>query len=351
LVSKQWIELERTQSVLDAIREGVLAFDASGVLTFSNSSAQSILGWDLPKTGELFEHLAMNPILIELTKKALQGESGEIIWKKGRKPDRRYFEVISLPLQDEGCVFVIRDISKIRRLERIRRDFVANISHEMRTPISIVRANAETLINGAMHDPEYGNKFLGAILRHGERLSQIIDELLEISRLESGEYKVDVQRAPLLPVIQRVVLGIEENIKEKEHTVEVQVDVSVQVYFDDNALEHILSNYVENAVKYTPMGGTIKIYTTQKNNQISVVVEDNGIGIPRKYRRRVFERFYRVDKGRSRAAGGTGLGLSVVRHFAEVMGAKVGVKPAESKGSIFWCRFSSGPKKEQDHPI
>ena len=347
MVSRQWIELDRIQSALDVIREGVLAIDQNGILVISNPSAQKIFDWNDSQLGIEIKNLKFSKILKKAIKSALNGESFLGIWKVGPKPSRKYYEITAIPWEDErGCVLVIRDITRLRKLERVRRDFVANISHELRTPISIVRANAETLIDGAVDDPVYGPRFLNAILRHGERLSQIVNELLEISRLEAGEYNVNLQKIAIYSLILKIAEGMEEKATAKNIDITIDIPLDLDVQADENALHHIVSNYLDNAIKYTPNNGSVTIYTKEENDKMYLMFEDNGVGVAAKHRPRVFERFYRVDKGRSRTVGGTGLGLSVVRHFAEVMGEEVGMKPAVPNGSIFWCTLSQDGQTE-----
>ena len=337
-ISRQWVEHERAQSVLSAIREGVLAVDSEGFLILSNPSAQQILSWDSSMVGSRIDSISFPKTVRRALSKAIGGELSERVWKQGQKPDRNYYQVHGIPWSaGTGCVLVLRDITRLRRLERIRRDFVANISHELRTPIAIVRANAETLVNGAMHDEVYGPRFLSAILRNGERLSRLIDELLELSRLEAGQYTLALRQQPLLPVVSGVLDSLLPQAEGKGQVIELSIPPGHLAAFDEKAFEHIVSNYVENAIKYTPEGGVIRVFTEPQGRRILFKVADNGPGIPGKYRPRIFERFFRVDKGRSRSEGGTGLGLSIVRHFAEAMSAKVGMSPAPGGGSVFWC--------------
>jgi two-component system, OmpR family, phosphate regulon sensor histidine kinase PhoR len=348
-IGRQWVEHERAQSVLSAIREGVLAVDAEGFLILSNSSAQQILSWDSSMVGSRIEDLHFPKTVGRVLGKAMEGRVSERLWKRGQKPERNYYEVHGIPWSSgSGCVLVLRDITRLRRLERVRRDFVANISHELRTPIAIVRANAETLVNGAMNDEVYGPRFLSAILRNGERLSRLIDELLELSRLEAGQYTLAMRIQPLLPVVSSVLDSLRPQAESKGQHIGLSIPPGLHAAFDEKAFEHIVSNYIENAIKYTPEGGRISVFSEEGLDRVLFKVADNGSGIPAKYRSRIFERFFRVDKGRSRSEGGTGLGLSIVRHFAEAMQAKVGMEPAEDSGSVFWCSMPLSLDEPED---
>ncbi len=336
------VESERGNMVLSVIREGVIAVDGEENLIYCNPSASNILEIPLPLDVGPLNRFKLPVVVRKTLKKARNGEEFETIWKQGKKPERRYYELHGLPsLSTEGCVLVIRDITRVRRLERVRQDFVTNISHELRTPIAIVCANAETLLNGALTDPDYGPRFLSAIQRNGDRMSRLIDELLELSRLEAGQYDVDLCKRPVDGLIYAVVERLRPQAEAKHQTMELDLLPSHMAWFDGPALEHVVSNFVENAIKYTPEEGSIRIVSELRNERLFLSVIDNGPGIPAKYRPRVFERFFRVDKGRSRAEGGTGLGLSIVRHFAEAMGAQVGVAEAKPQGALFWCSLPS----------
>jgi two-component system phosphate regulon sensor histidine kinase PhoR len=232
-------------------------------------------------------------------------------------------------------------VTTVRRLERMRRDFVANVSHELRTPISVVSANTETLLEGAMKDSDFAPRLIEAVHRNAERLTLIVNDLLDLSRLEAGSYSLHSGRIVVLHVAERVKESLEERAASKNTEVRVLIDESLAVMTDEAALFQVLVNYLENAIKYTPEGSTIEIVAHRRKRKIRTVVRDNGPGIPEKYRNRVFERFFRVDPGRSREMGGTGLGLSIVKHLVEAMGGRVGVDPVQPTGSAFWLDLPS----------
>ena len=339
-VSQLWNEHAQLLNILSTIKEGVLAVDENRRIVMMNLAARRIFGKGLNDSLNTIDDSKLPESVIAAIEAGLDGQIYEGMWKKGSKPRRFYYNLFSVPAQSQsGCVLVIRDQTKVKRLERVRKDFIANISHELRTPVTIVRANAETLLEGAMDDPVFGPKFASAILRNGERLSRLINELLDLSRIEAGQYTMIIRRQPVEPVVNSVLLNLRTPLDETGHQVHVDIDSDLKAAFDDRALEQILSNYVENAIKYASIDAPIQINirAVQIDTHVRIEVQDTGVGIPKKYLSRVFERFFRVDKGRSREAGGSGLGLSIVRHLAEAMNGSVGVQNAKPTGAVFWC--------------
>lgn len=238
-----------------------------------------------------------------------------------------------------GAVLVMHDVTEIRRLETVRRDFVANVSHELRTPVSIIQANTETLLSGALDQPEQARRFLDAVRRNAERLGQLISDLLDISRIEAGKYKIEMRSLALSSVAHSVSKAVAEACRQRGVNFAVQVPAELRVRADAGALEQVLVNLIENAVKYGPEGGCVELVALEQGAMVRIEVRDQGPGIAPDQRRRVFERFYRVDPGRSRHMGGTGLGLAIVKHLIEAMGGDVGVDPRQPNGSIFWVRL------------
>ncbi len=329
-------ERGRFEAVLESMDEGVLALDSRQQLTMINRAALGLLSLSTEHDGNTLAERIPIPTLHELVARALAGH-----------PDRREFETLTTPprqilayasplRQQEGAVVVLHDVTEIRRLERIRRDFVANVSHELRTPVSIIRLNAETLLDGALERPEVARKFLEAQMRNADRLAALVSDLLEISRIEAGTYEIHPDFIPVAPIVERIVESVQQIAEEKHMTVRCDVPAGMMAWADAEALEHVLLNLVDNAVKYTPAEGRIAVRVGSEGERVRIEVEDNGPGIEPRHRARIFERFYRVDKGRSREVGGTGLGLAIVKHLAEAMDGSVGVEPATPHGSIFW---------------
>ena len=329
-------ERSRFEAVLESMDEGVIALDQRQQLTMINRAALGLLSLSTEHDGSTLAERIPIPTLHQLVAEALAG-----------RPERREFETLTSPPRQilayasplrnqQGAVVVMHDVTEIRRLERIRRDFVANVSHELRTPVSIIRLNAETLLDGALERPEVARKFLEAQMRNADRLAALVSDLLEISRIEAGTYEIHPDFLRVAPIVERIVDSVHQIADEKHMEVTCEVPPALMAWADPQALEHVLLNLVDNAVKYTPAGGKIAVRVRAEGERVRIEVEDNGPGIEPRHRDRIFERFYRVDKGRSREVGGTGLGLAIVKHLAEAMDGGVGVGPATPQGSIFW---------------
>jgi two-component system phosphate regulon sensor histidine kinase PhoR len=333
-------ERGRFEAVLESMDEGVIALDQNQHLTMINRAAVGLLSLSIEPDGATLAERIPIPALHELVVRALAGH-----------PERREFETLTVPARQiqayasplrsqQGAVVVMHDVTEIRRLERVRRDFVANVSHELRTPVSVIRLNAETLLDGALEKPEVARKFLDAQLRNADRLAALVNDLLEISRIEAGTYEMKPDFIQIAPIVERTIDSVERLAQEKGLTIERDVPPALSAWADAHALEQVLVNLVDNAVKYTPSGGKIEVRARAEGERVRIEVEDDGPGIEPRHRARVFERFYRVDKGRSREVGGTGLGLAIVKHLAEAMDGSVGVEPASPQGSIFWVRLA-----------
>jgi signal transduction histidine kinase len=234
------------------------------------------------------------------------------------------------------------------RFEAVRQEFVANVSHELRTPVSIIRANTETLLSGAMDDPENAREFLDALQRNAERLSNLIDDLLDVSKIDSGEYRLDPKNISVEAVTRYTMDTVEKAAEAKHMTLDVDLQPDLRVFADEKALGQVLFNLLDNAIKYTPGGGHISVRARGSNGSVRIEVCDDGPGIEPEHRQRIFERFYRVDAGRSREMGGTGLGLSIVKNLIEAMGGQVGLDSNTPSGSIFWLTIPAGGEQKPE---
>jgi two-component system phosphate regulon sensor histidine kinase PhoR len=236
---------------------------------------------------------------------------------------------------------VLDDVTEVRRLERVRKDFVANVSHELRTPISVIKANAETLLEGALDDPAAARRFVEGLYRHAERLGRLVGDLLDISRLESGRREMAVEPVALAEVADEVVESLRGEAEAKGVTITSSLPESLELNADAKALEQVFFNLIDNAIKYSPTGSRVELAAVPESTAVRVEVRDDGPGVDPKHRERIFERFYRVDPGRSREMGGTGLGLSIVKHLVEAMGGELGLEPRRPRGSVFWFRLGA----------
>jgi two-component system phosphate regulon sensor histidine kinase PhoR len=235
------------------------------------------------------------------------------------------------PLRGGGCLLTVEDVTAVRKLETVRRDFVANVSHELRTPVSIIRANAETLIGGAKDEPVIATRLLDGVHRNTERLARILTDLLDLSRLEAGSYRIETATIDVRAAAEQAVAALGT-----DKPIEIVVPAELAVRGDAPALDQVLVNLLDNAVKY---GGRAWIDARRRGERVRIEIKDDGPGIAARHRERIFERFYRVDPGRSREVGGTGLGLSIVKHLVETMAGDVGVEANEPRGSIFWLEL------------
>ncbi len=329
-------ERMRIEAVLETLGEGVIATDGRGLLATTNAAARSLLGLDEGSLGRPLIEVARAPELHALVDSG--GGQSEL---ELPGPPRRVLVASCGPMEGRaGVVVVLRDVTELRALEAMRRDFVANVSHEIRTPVSVIRANAETLLDGALDDRDAAERFLGAIHRHAERLVRLVSDLLDLSRIEAGHQDLSPRPWSVADAVRRVLSGLADSLAERP--VEVSVDAELRVLADVVAFEQILVNLVDNAAKYTPAGGAIHIRASPDSEHVVIEVADEGPGLTVEQRQRVFERFYRVDKGRSRDQGGTGLGLAIVKHLADAMGGEVLALPREPQGTIFRVRLPAG---------
>lgn len=333
-------ERARFAAALRDLPNAVIRLDKERHIRVMNAAAVGLL--DLPQApiGAPFIQYLRAPAVHELLDHLDgQDERGSAEFWLSSGTERRLVMVhASAQPGDAGYILVLHDITDMRKLETVRQDFVANVSHELRTPVSIIRANAETLIDGAMADPVHGERLLSAVHRNAERLSTIIAELLDLSRLEAGRFHTELDEASVLTMTERAIDAVERAAQSKriELSCEITEADDVTLHTDLRICERILINYLDNAIKYTPPEGRIRVRAERIDRRVRLEVIDNGPGISEPHRKRVFERFYRIDPGRSRSMGGTGLGLSIVKHASELLGGEVGVAPVEPHGSCFW---------------
>ncbi|MBN2529750.1 MAG: PAS domain-containing protein [Deltaproteobacteria bacterium] len=332
------VERDRFEAVLEGMGEAVIALDAGKRVTVINSAALMLLELGKEPVGHTLLETIRVPELTELLDSLVPGDNRSAEFEIGVAILRKVLARV-VCLHSGAYVIVLMDVTELRRLESVRRDFVSNVSHELRTPISVVRANAETLLDGALEDKEMAGRFLQSIVANSERLSSLIADLLDLARIEEGKWELKKTSLTLSLALRRACSVLETKANDKKQTILVEPCGDIQIAADARAIDQVLFNLLDNAVKYTPEEGLIRVRGYQNGARVIVEVEDNGPGIEEVHRNRLFERFYRVDKGRSREMGGTGLGLAIVKHLTNSMGGDVGMRPAPEGGSIFWVKL------------
>ncbi len=337
-------ERNRFEAVLETMAPGVLALDATRHITSANRSARSLFEITSSCEQAALVDVLRVPSLHAFVDGVFAGGPSEL--EIELPAAGRHIRARASRLGDGGIVIVADDTTEIRRLERVRQDFVANVSHELRTPIAVIRANAETLLDGALESPKTAEVFVTALFRHADRLGRLVAELLDISALEAGKRVLAVEQFELAEVIEDVIAAQVPAATERGMTLRSVAHADVWVRGDWKATEQILVNFIDNAIKYGRQGGTVEVAAFERDGMIRIEVRDDGSGIEPQHRARIFERFYRIDSGRSRDAGGTGLGLSIAKHLADAMGGAIGMDARSPRGSVFWFTLSATPAPE-----
>ncbi|MBI3097666.1 MAG: HAMP domain-containing protein [Planctomycetes bacterium] len=326
-------ETARIQAVLGSLQDGVVALGADGRVEIANQAAGQMLGFSGEAAGRELWELLREPALASAGRAAQTGRPSRGTLER----EGRFLEITAAPVSSGGGVLVVRDVTEERRYDALRREFVANVSHELRTPLTLIRGCVETLEGGALDDRPKAAEFLALISRHAQRLSALVEDLLELSRLDAG---FEPRRAPTR--LDELAARVRETLAPAAARKRIAVMVvapPLMAEVDADMIERAVANLVDNAIKYTPEGGSVTV-TVRAPGEIEV--RDTGVGIPAEDQKRVFERFYRVDKSRSREAGGTGLGLAIVKHIAQLHGGEVTVESAPGKGSSFILRLGRG---------
>lgn len=325
----------RLRTMLDAMVEGVLVTDPEGKIVLTNAALIRRVGPDLE--GRTTIEAIRSPELHEAVQQAIRGRSVNVELELVSGGQSRWLTAHVAPLpKDQGVVAVLHDVTELKRADAVRRDFVANASHELRTPLTAIRGFAETLLDGALTDERTAKRFVGNIVENAKRLQSLVDDLLELSRAESPDSAVELVEVDVAHVAALVLQGVEGRAADKRQQLVLEgAGEVILAQGDSRALDQVLLNLVDNAIKYTPEGGRITVRIAQRGEEVVIEVADNGPGIPRAHQDRIFERFYRVDKGRSRAQGGTGLGLAIVRHLVQRMKGRISVESQVGEGSTF----------------
>jgi len=331
----------RQDALFDSMIEGVLVLDAAGCVQFANRAfAQMFATTGVLRGRALLETVRLHEI-VEIVQRTRQ--EGRVIDHELRLPGEpeRWLQInaaalTSVDRRQLGTILVFHDLTRIKQLERTRQEFVANVSHELRTPLSHIKGYVETLLDGAKDDPEVSSRFLQTIARNAGRLELLIEDLLTISELESGRVTLNLQTVRLRPLVQKVLDDFKARAEGKGVALTNAVP-ELSVRADSIRLEQVLSNLVDNAIKYGRTSGGVTVAACPgENGKMEVSVKDDGPGLPAEALERVFERFYRVDKARSREQGGTGLGLSIVKHIVQTHGGRVWARNEPDNGATFF---------------
>jgi two-component system phosphate regulon sensor histidine kinase PhoR len=333
---------DRLQGILTSMREGVMVVDREGRIILMNPALRDLFSLSPPPEGKPLLEVIRNAKIQEMVRKAM-AQGGEVVQDEisfaGPPPRTFWVSAVSTTSEEVAgdVVFVFLDISELRRLETVRRDFVANVSHELKTPLSSIKGYAETLLEGGLEDRDNATAFVETILKQADRLEGLIEDLLSLARIESGQMRLAITSLPLEEVLPSLVETFRPRLLSKDLSLNLKLPACLPpALADPGAVREILSNLLDNAIKFTPSGGRIEIRVSLQSDCLQVEVEDSGEGISSADLPRVFERFYRAGSGRARSAGGTGLGLAIVKHLVQAQGGQVWAESCLGRGSIFF---------------
>lgn len=341
-VQKLSSEKQRLDTILCSMGEGVMVTAPDGVITLVNPAFHRLFGITGEVEGKKLVEISRHPDLLEAFNDLGKPDVNELVREISIQPNGMTLFTHWVPLNVDGVrrgiVAVFHDISDLKKAENMRRDFVANVSHELRTPVTIIKGYAETLLDGALEsDPTHARRFIEIISNHSDRLANLVNDILTLSSLESKEARLELNPLDVSGTIGKACMLLQESAVQKNIEIinESAGVVLPRVMADQGRLEQVVVNLLENAIKYTPDGGSVHLFTEDSGEFVKVSVADTGIGIPFKDQPRIFERFYRVDEARTREQGGTGLGLAIVKHIVQLHGGNVSVTSETGKGSIF----------------
>lgn len=329
------------EAIVSSMAEGVVAVDAAGRVRFINPAARELFRITVAVTPgqpllEVIRHAELSQLLQHVLSTG-QPETRELTIFG---PDERVVRAQAVTYQEDGtrrgALAVLSDLTEIRKLERLRRDFVANVSHELRTPVTAIQTAVETLHGGAAGKPQERAKFLDKIAKQSERLARLIDDLMALSQLESGTVPLRIETVALEPIFQEVASFLQAQAERQQVKVSVQLQEAPSVRGDRERLHQVAQNLLDNAIKFNRQGGSVNVTATADDRTVTIAVADTGVGIPPEDILRIFERFYRVEKGRARTTGGTGLGLAIVKHLVETHAGTIRADSTPGRGSTFY---------------
>jgi len=328
-------------AIFESMVEGVLAVDRQGKILLVNSAAARFLGVSRESMlGQPLFSIVRHHELHALAHHVLEGGGQETKALTIFQPQERLLRVHGVPCSgaaptEPAAVLVMEDITEHQRYEQLRKEFVANVSHELKSPLTAIRSLTETLLEGALEDPANNRRFVQLIDEDAARLSRLIDDLLALSQIESQAVPLALARVALKPLVESVIVSLRPTIAARRLSVDMQIAAGLNAHADPERLRQVLANLIDNAIKYNTDGGGLRIDALEESEELRMSVADTGMGIPPDDLPRIFERFYRVDKARSRELGGTGLGLSIVKHIVELHHGRVTVESRLGHGSTF----------------
>ncbi len=341
--SQEIVQIEAEQQALfNSMSEGVLILDRAGRVQLVNRSLQECFDLKTDVRGQTIMEAFRLQELAELTRRLpveriVQGLEFELPGLRKRWLEVNAAAVLDRGGTQHGSILVFHDLTRLKQLESTRQEFVANVSHELRTPLSLIKGFVETLLDGAKGDPELSTRFLRTIEKHTDRLTYLIEDLLTISRLESGQIVMNLHQVGLREEAAHVIDDLQSRAADKKTTVRNEIATELQARADTDRLQQVLFNLIENAIKYGRTDGVVVVGARANGgDRVELWVEDDGPGIPPEAKERIFERFYRVDRARSRETGGTGLGLAIVKHIVQAHGGEVWVKSELGRGATFF---------------
>ena len=339
-------QLDLISGILDGMTEGVMVFDRAGHIVLANLAARRVAVSQNDVLGKsAIEALRIATLAEAVDRTLTRGGEREVEVDTGGVLSRRMIVHISERSEASGggVIAVLHDVTDLRRLETIRTEFVANVSHELRTPVTAITTAVETLLGGALDDPKDAAEFVEMIERNARRLRRLVDDILDLSKIEGKAYKLSPERAALAPVVAQAKKLVEDAASRRGMTIQVAVDPAVTAWIDRHAFDQVLGNLLDNAVKYAGERAVVTVTARTEGDLAVVSVADTGAGIAPQHLGRLFERFYRVDAGRSREVGGTGLGLSIVKHLVEAMEGTIEVESTLGRGTTFTLHLPTLP--------
>ncbi|GAF64347.1 hypothetical protein BTS2_1239 [Bacillus sp. TS-2] len=347
ITKRHQLQKERMETLIENMGSGLILINMRGDISLINKTCRDIFEentdtWDHQLYHEKIKHKEIIKIIqtVFLTEEKQRNQVTIVHQLETKYYDVQGAPVISYRGSLKGIALVLHDITELKKLEQVRKDFVANVSHELKTPVTSIKGFSETLLDGAMNDEAFREKFLRIIWKESERLQGLIHDLLELSKIEQNYFKLNVTKVNLTQATEDVVDLLKKKADQKDISLNVQTEGHCEIVGDQERIKQIAINLINNSITYTPSGGKIDIIINGKEDSVQWEIHDTGIGISEKEIPRIFERFYRVDRARSRNSGGTGLGLAIVKHLVEAHDAKIQVESEVGEGTSFILTFS-----------